>query len=116
VIGVDLHNEPHGQATWGSEDPATDWRLAAERAGNAILEVNPNLLIIVQGDEQVQGDWYWWGGNLLGAREQPVRLNSPDRLVYSTTSTAQVYPNPGSQSLTSPKTCRDLGSPLGILA
>ncbi len=43
VIGVDLHNEPRGQATWGSDDAATDWRLAAERAGNAILEVNPNL-------------------------------------------------------------------------
>lgn len=24
VIGVDLHNEPHGQATWGSGDAATD--------------------------------------------------------------------------------------------
>jgi endoglucanase len=95
VIGVDLHNEPHGQATWGSEDPATDWRLAAERAGNAILEVNPNLLIIVQGVEQVQGDWYWWGGNLIGAREQPVRLNLPDRLVYSTHVYGPgVYPQP----------------------
>ena len=95
VIGVDLHNEPHGQATWGSEDPATDWRLAAERAGNAILEVNPNLLIIVQGVEQVQGDWYWWGGNLIGAREQPVRLNVPHRLLYSTHVYGPgVYPQP----------------------
>lgn len=95
VIGVDLHNEPHGQATWGSEDPATDWRLAAERAGNAILEVNPNLLIIVQGVEQVQGDWYWWGGNLIGARQQPVRLNVPGRLVYSTHVYGPgVYPQP----------------------
>ena len=95
VIGVDLHNEPHGQATWGSEDPATDWRLAAERAGNAILEVNPNLLIIVQGVEQVQGDWYWWGGNLIGAREQAVQLNVPDRLLYSTHVYGPgVYPQP----------------------
>jgi endoglucanase len=84
VIGMDLHNEPHGPATWGSDDSATDWRLAAERAGNAILEANPNLLIIVQGVEQYQGDWYWWGGNLLGVREQPVRLNVPNRLIYST--------------------------------
>jgi endoglucanase len=84
VIGVDLHNEPHGRATWGSDDQATDWRLAAERAGNAILEANPNLLIIVQGVEQYQGDWYWWGGNLLGAQEYPVRLEVPWRLVYST--------------------------------
>lgn len=84
VIGADLHNEPHGQATWGSDDPDTDWRLAAERAGNAILEANPSLLIIVQGVEQYQGDWYWWGGNLLGAQEYPVRLDVSGRLVYST--------------------------------
>lgn len=83
VIGADLHNEPHGQATWGTGDQATDWRLAAERAGNAILEANPNLLIIVQGVEQFEGEFYWWGGNLMGAREYPVRLSRPERLVYS---------------------------------
>jgi endoglucanase len=95
VIGVDLHNEPHGQATWGSGDPATDWRLAAEKAGNAILAVNPNLLIIVQGVEQYQGDWYWWGGNLMGAREYPVRLDKPQQLVYSTHVYGPgVYPQP----------------------
>ncbi len=84
VIGADLHNEPHGRATWGSGDPQTDWRLAAERAGNAILATNPDLLIIVQGVDQYQGDWYWWGGNLLGAREYPIRMDIPNRLVYST--------------------------------
>ncbi len=26
VIGADLHNEPHGNATWGDGNPATDWR------------------------------------------------------------------------------------------
>ncbi len=95
VIGADLHNEPHGSATWGSDDPATDWRLAAERAGNAILKVNPNLLIIVQGVEKYQDDWYWWGGNLSGAREQPVRLDVPGQLVYSTHVYGPgVYPQP----------------------
>jgi endoglucanase len=95
VIGVDLHNEPHGAATWGSEDPATDWRLAAERAGNAILAANPNLLIIVQGVQEYQGDTYWWGGNLIGAREHPVRLDVPGRLVYSPhTYGPGVYPQP----------------------
>lgn len=95
VIGVDLHNEPHGQATWGSGDPATDWRLAAEKAGNAILAVNPNLLIIVEGVEQYQGDWYWWGGNLIGARDYPVRLDQPQQLVYSTHVYGPgVYPQP----------------------
>ena len=41
IIGVDLHNEPSGVATWGSGDLSTDWRLAAERAGNSVLDVNP---------------------------------------------------------------------------
>jgi endoglucanase len=95
VIGADLHNEPHGRATWGSGDPATDWRLAAERAGNAILAVNPNWLIIVQGVQEYQGDSYWWGGNLIGAREHPVRLSIPGRLVYSPhTYGPGVYPQP----------------------
>ena len=84
VIGVDLHNEPHGRASWGSGDSETDWRLAAERAGNAILAANPNLLINVEGVDQYQGDWYWWGGNLMGARDHPVRLDAPNQLVYST--------------------------------
>jgi endoglucanase len=83
VIGADLHNEPHGQATWGDGNPATDWRLAAERAGNAILNVNPDWLILVEGVEQFQGDAYWWGGNLSGATQYPVRLSQPDKLVYS---------------------------------
>lgn len=86
VIGADLHNEPHGTASWGTGNQATDWRLAAERAGNAILSVNPNWLIIVEGIEKnVQGfsDSYWWGGNLKGVANYPVRLNVPNQLVYS---------------------------------
>jgi endoglucanase len=82
VIGIDLTNEPHDPATWGSGDPATDWRLAAERAGNAVLRVNPRLLIFVEGVESYHGDIYWWGGNLEGAARAPVRLLVPHRLVY----------------------------------
>jgi endoglucanase len=83
VIGFDLHNEPRGEATWGSGAPATDFRAAAERAGNAIHEVNPELLIIVEGVEAYDGADYWWGGNLRGAKAHPVRLNVPNKLVYS---------------------------------
>jgi endoglucanase len=83
VIGVDLANEPHGPATWGTGDPATDWRLAAERAGNAVLAENPYLLIFVEGIGTYQGDRFWWGGNLEGAGPYPVRLQVPNRLVYS---------------------------------
>lgn len=96
VVGVDLRNEPHNPsnqpygtgAVWGSGNPANDWRLAAEAAGNAVLGANPALLIVVEGvsdyrrpDGVVVSDW--WGGNLQGAADFPVRLNVSNRLVYS---------------------------------
>ena len=83
VIGAGLHNEPRGPATWGDGNPRTDWRLAAERAGNAILAVHPDWLIVVEGVERHENRWYWWGGNLAGARDAPVRLSRPEKLVYS---------------------------------
>jgi endoglucanase len=83
VVGADLDNEPHGSATWGDGNPRTDWRAAAERAGNAVLEVNPDWLIIVEGIERFAGDSYWYGGNLEGARQFPVRLSLPGHVVYS---------------------------------
>ncbi|MFI6330895.1 cellulase family glycosylhydrolase [Micromonospora chersina] len=105
VIGADLHNEPHAEGTnpaatgacWGCGDTARDWRLAAERAGNAILGVQPNWLIFVEGvscpsgglsnvwdnDPSNDEDCGWWGGNLSKAGQFPVRLNVANRLVYS---------------------------------
>uniref|UniRef100_UPI0031E16080 cellulase family glycosylhydrolase n=1 Tax=Saccharothrix mutabilis TaxID=33921 RepID=UPI0031E16080 len=105
VIGADLHNEPHAEGTnpdatgacWGCGDTARDWRLAAERAGNAILSVQPDWLIFVEGvscpsgglsnvwdnDPSNDEDCGWWGGNLSKAGEFPVRLSVPNRLVYS---------------------------------
>ena len=87
VIGADLKNEPHGSASWGTSDIATDWRMAAERAGEAILDVNPDWLIVVEGVEKnVPGqalDVHWWGGNLEGVRNYPVRLSKMNKLVYS---------------------------------
>ncbi|WP_238499463.1 cellulase family glycosylhydrolase [Streptosporangium soli] len=105
VIGADLHNEPHAEGTnpnatgacWGCGDTARDWRLAAERAGNAVLSVNPNWLIFVEGvscpsgglsnvwdgDPSNDEDCGWWGGNLSKAGAFPVRLSVANRLVYS---------------------------------
>ncbi len=87
VIGADLKNEPHGRASWGTNDQATDWRLAAERAGNAILAVNPNWLIVVEGVEKnVPGQklaGHWMGGNLEGVERFPVRLSRSNKVVYS---------------------------------
>ncbi len=83
VIGADLDNEPHSPATWGDGSLTTDWRLAAERGGNAILAINPNWLIFVEGIDCFNGDCDWWGGNLEGVAKFPVQLNVPNRVVYS---------------------------------
>lgn len=94
VIGADLHNEPHGPANWGGGD-ANDWRLAAQRAGNAILAANPNWLIVVEGVEAGPSGNYWWGGNLSNAGAFPVQLSLPGRLVYSPHDyPSTVYPQP----------------------
>lgn len=88
VIGADLKNEPHAEATWGTGGP-TDWRRAAERAGDAVLGIASRWLIVVEGvggGAPVPGqllDTHWWGGNLEGVRKNPVRLSRPGRLVYS---------------------------------
>lgn len=81
VIGADLHNEPYN-GTWGGGG-ANDWAAAAERAGNAIGEVNPNWLIFVEGVGTYEGDSYWWGGNLKGVANRPIALDVSDKLVYS---------------------------------
>ena len=87
IIGADLKNEPHGKASWGTNDRATDWRLAAERCGNAIQAINPNWLIVVEGVENnVPGQklkTHWMGANLEGVARFPVRLSRPNKLVYS---------------------------------
>ena len=86
VLGMDLRNEPHNAAAngacWGCGGE-NDWRLAAERAGNAVLAINPHALIFVEGVDSFENDFYWWGGNLEGVRTAPVRLAIPNQLVYS---------------------------------
>ena len=83
VIGFDLDNEPIGvgRANWGGGGP-TDIHQMYTDIGNAIHEVNPDALIICEG--LIEN----WGGNYvmdLGpARGTPVRLNKPNKLVYST--------------------------------
>jgi endoglucanase len=95
VFAVDLHNEPKGEATWGDGNMMTDWKAAAERAGNAILAINPNLLIIVEGIEKIGNDYYWWGGQLAAAGDKPVKLDVENRLVYSAHDyPASLYPQP----------------------
>ncbi|CAM1343946.1 cellulase family glycosylhydrolase [Tenacibaculum amylolyticum] len=82
VVAMDLNNEPHG-STWGNSNPATDWNKAAERCGNAVLAANPNVLIIVEGVGEFEGNSYWWGGQLMGAKKYPIQLSNPSKLMYS---------------------------------
>ena len=75
VVGADLRNELRSGAQWGGTDPAFDWHAAAERGGNAVLEANPKLLIMVEGPQ--------YSTDFRGAAEKPVVLQIPGRLVYS---------------------------------
>ncbi len=73
VIGVDLRNEPRSPATWGG-NASTDWHAAAERGGNAVLTINPHLLVFVEGVN--------YAGDLSGVANLPVQLNVANQLVY----------------------------------
>jgi endoglucanase len=99
VIGMDLRNEPHlsgSSSTSGScwtGDTATNgcptsltaqnWPVAATAAGNAILAINPKLLIFVEGNDCYSGVCGWQGGNLIGVATNPITLSVPNQLVYS---------------------------------
>ncbi|MEQ9618200.1 MAG: cellulase family glycosylhydrolase [Deltaproteobacteria bacterium] len=85
-IGIDIKNEPHGAATWGTGNEFTDWNTAAERAAEEVLSVNPDILIFVQGiqDNPVcSGSLsHWWGGNLEPFDCFPLDIPA-DKLVLS---------------------------------
>lgn len=88
VIGLDLNNEPHFEAAWGSSNPANNWNSAAERCANAIQAINPNVLIIVEGveglsEESLAVNKYWWGGNMQGVTTHPIDITIDNKLVYS---------------------------------
>lgn len=110
IIAIDLKNEPHGKADvpsqmakWDDSKDINNWKYAAERGAAAVLEQNPNLLIMVEGNEVYpkegydwtapQIDWStmttfyhgaWWGGNFRGVRKDPIDLgDGQSQLVYS---------------------------------
>jgi endoglucanase len=86
LVGIDLKNEPHGAATWGTGNLGTDWNLAAERAAKRVLAANPNLLIFVEGIERnpvcSPGTGHFWGGNLEPLKCTPLNI-ARDKLVLS---------------------------------
>ncbi len=88
-IGIDLKNEPHGSATWGTGNKNTDWNLAAERAGSKVLSVNPDILIFVAGignSSLCSGDiGHSWGGNFEPVNCMPISQTAipKNKLVYT---------------------------------
>lgn len=110
LIGYDLKNEPHGKgqegikaAKWDGSTDENNWAYAATKCADAILDVNPNALIFIEGVEQsmsgaMAGDYWgmpdrrdnspyigaWWGGNFRGAREYPIKpKHGTSQIVYS---------------------------------
>lgn len=88
-FGIDLKNEPHESATWGTGNKLTDWNLAAERAGKAVLSTNPNLLIFVEGVSKNPScltlTENYWGGNLEPYNCKPINYSfiPKNKLVFS---------------------------------
>lgn len=94
LIAVDLKNEPHGKANegtyakWDNSNDENNWKYASETCAKKILAVNPNILIVIEGNETFtkNGTSYgaWWGGNLRGVADYPVDLgNYQSQVVYS---------------------------------
>lgn len=106
IIAYDLKNEPHGKeyesprAKWDNSKDSDNWKYIAEKAAKAVLNKNPNVLVMVEGIEiypkdiktngdfssKNAGDYYynWWGGNLRGVKDNPVDLGKyQNKLVYS---------------------------------
>ncbi len=110
LLAFDLKNEPHGKgqegtlaAKWDGSTDENNWAYAATNCADAILDVNPNVLILIEGVEQSMsgaqaGDYWgmpdrrdnspyigaWWGGNFRGAREYPIKpKHGTSQIVYS---------------------------------
>jgi hypothetical protein len=63
------------EAAWGNGDVLTDWKRAATFVGNEILDINPNINIIIPSYER---------GDLRSMAESPIELKSKNKLIYST--------------------------------
>ncbi|MCJ1408300.1 hypothetical protein MMC19_002375 [Ptychographa xylographoides] len=72
VVGADLRNEVHG--FWGTMRWSS-WAPAAEKASEKLLAIQPNWLMVIEGTASAN--------DLSGARDRPIKLSIPERVVYS---------------------------------
>ena len=105
-VAADLRNEPHITGNdftltayshlgplWGALNGTyyheRDWRYVAETLGNRLLEVSPQLMIMVEGVQMYLDPFRnkltgaLWGSNLIGVQYDPVVLRRPSQLMYS---------------------------------
>lgn len=75
-IGIDLKNEPHNTATWGTGNITTDWNIAAEKAAKEVLSSNQNLIIFIEGigeNPKCSSTFgHFWGENLEPFKCAPI--------------------------------------------
>jgi len=86
-FGIDVFNEPFGEVRWTHANPDLAWKGSVEAAARAILAVNPNLLIMVQG---ISGNFDGientnipinWGEDLQPQAYAPLNI-AQDKLVF----------------------------------
>ncbi|EGG22655.1 putative cellulase [Cavenderia fasciculata] len=102
IWALDIKNEPHGRATWGTGNLATDWNQAFQRISNAILSRTtfPGVFFIegIENNANAICSYEvgnWWGGNMSPAQCFPVSLAQPNRHVYAPhTFCGSVYQQP----------------------
>ncbi|EFA77783.1 putative cellulase [Heterostelium album PN500] len=87
---VDVKNEPHGTATWGTGNTATDWDAAFKNIANTIQsKTGFKGVYFIEGIENNAGSicspatGNWWGGNLSPQQCFPVFLATPNKLVFT---------------------------------
>lgn len=104
LVAFDLKNEPHGKpyqetefAIWDNSSSSNNWKRVAQEAATRILNINPNVLILVEGVEAYPmpgvswssrdvHQYYstWWGGSLRGVTDYPVTVpGHQSQIMYS---------------------------------
>nr|CCA27479.1 cell 5A endo1 putative [Albugo laibachii Nc14] len=98
IVGIDIKNEPI-KGCWPAKagdkecPPNRDWPRAVESIGNAILEICPNWLIVVEGlyaeniKAKINGKtvYYndWYGASASNATLNPIVLNVPNKVAFA---------------------------------